>query len=76
MTTNETTVYGVLISTDGRKFQAYAGWDDSFASRTEAEACASRARNNSGWNAKVIEMTADEAITNGWSEVMIPFEGL
>lgn len=67
MTINETIVYGVLISVDGRKFQAYEGWDASFASRAEAESCATRASKNSGWSAKVIEMTADEAAANGWA---------
>lgn len=61
-------VYGVLIQTDGRGFRPVVGWDAAFGSRADAEACAVRARKQDGWDAKVIEMTPDEAQANGWGE--------
>jgi len=59
------TVFAVLINT-GTGYGPKVGWDEPFRSRVDAEQCAARAADNEGWAVKVVEMTLDEAVANGW----------
>jgi hypothetical protein len=59
-------VYGVLISTGGRKARALVGWDAPCASRDEARALADKAGAHAGWTARVVEMNLAEAREHGW----------
>lgn len=66
--TTATKVYGVLIQTDPTsQYQAYVGWDSLCATRADAEARAQRARTKF-LDAKVVEMTPEEAAQKGWTE--------
>lgn len=58
--------YAVFIST-GREYGPKVGWDTLYTSRTDAEACAERARSHDGLAAKVVSMTTDEAAEYGWT---------
>lgn len=52
-----TTRYAVLIQTEPRReYQSLTGWDETFATRAEAEACAARAMRHDWYAAKVIEI--------------------
>lgn len=56
----KTKAYRVHISTGNqRSYGPLVGWDQEFASRDEAEACADRARSHDGWAAKVVEVEPD-----------------
>lgn len=65
MKIRETYRYAILIST-GREYRALVGWNTLYASLAEAKSAAKRAERNSGWTAKVISMTPDEARHYGW----------
>jgi hypothetical protein len=62
-----TTFYAILIRA-GRPggYGPRVGWDDLHTTRRGAEAQANRARAHGGWAAKVISMSREEAIQNGW----------
>lgn len=58
--------YGVLIATDPHTgFGAKVGWDACHTDRVAAEQLASRAE-TLFHGAKVVEMTREEAVENGW----------
>jgi hypothetical protein len=58
--------FGVLIKTDpAGNYSAKAGWDECFTDRKKADECCRRA-GSQFVAAKVVEMSNDEAIANGW----------
>lgn len=50
----QTKVFGVKIKTGAGEYRWLTGWDDWYASRADAKACAERANRKNGWSAKVV----------------------
>ena len=51
--------YMIVIALGASKsYGPKVGWDDTFATHAEAEACAERARRNDGWSIKVVEVSS------------------
>jgi hypothetical protein len=52
----------VIIKTEvAKEFRSLTGWDDVFATRAEAQACADRATKKDWYAAKVVEV--DDEVT-------------